>query len=446
MRSSAEGVVWPPVAFGPAATFATMMHYLEASQWFPPAAIAQRQGAQLAVLVDHAAKHSPFFRQRLEKAGIQPASIRSLGDLQRLPILTRTDVQQAGDTLHCTEIPKSHLPTSEGKSSGSTGEPVTVKKTSINNLFWQANMMREHFWHKRDFNDRLMVIRSGIKAPTHQRGWGNPVDILFSSGATMGLPILSDVRDIAKAILEFKPAQLNIYPSTLDGLIGYCQKEGITIEGVKHIWSISETLSPEQRKKAADFFKASVEDDYSSNELGVIALQCPASGLYHVMAESVVVETVDEEGNPCGAGEVGRVLVTCLNNLATPLIRYDIGDYAELGTPCSCGRGLPVIKAIKGRKRNLVIKPDGSRHWPPMTVAVFRSELPIHQFQLIQHALDDIEVRLVMDHKLTPEEEVTLTDQLHKTLDHPFPLRFVYFEGRLPLPPNGKFEDFICRI
>jgi phenylacetate-CoA ligase len=446
IRSNAENIIWPPVATGVAATLAALLHHFEESQWLPHDIITQRQYDQLAVLAVYAEKQSPYFRQRLEQTGARTQNIASPEGLRQLPILTRSDIQQAGDTLHCKEIPKSHMPVGEGKSSGSTGEPVTVRKTAINDLFWHANMMREHFWHHRDFSGRLLVMRSGIKAPIRQKGWGRAVDLLFSSGPTIGLPILLDIKELVKVLLEFKPQQLNIYPSTLDALITHCQKENISIEGVEHIWCISETLSSGLRQRAKEFFNASIEDDYSSNEIGIIALQCPDSGLYHVMSESVIVEVLDEEGNPCAEGQIGKILVTSLLNFATPLIRYDIGDYAERGGPCPCGRGLPTLKAIKGRTRNLVVKPDGSRHWPPLPRAIFLSKLRITQFQFIQHSLEDIEVRLVTDAKLTAAEEATLTEHVHQALGHPFNLRFIYFDGRLPLPPNGKFEDFICRI
>lgn len=445
LRSGIEHI-WPPVTVGSSATLANLLHYLEDFQWLPEEVIVQRQLDQLAVLAPYAEKHSPNFRQRLAEIGGQTQDIASPEGLRQLPILIRTDIHKAGDSLHCQEVPKSHLPLSEGKSSGSTGEPVTVKKTNISSLFWHANMMREHFWHNRDFSERVLVMRSGIKEPTRQAHWGSPVNLLFNSGPMVGLPILFDIKDLLKAILQFKPEHLNIYPSTLEALITHCQKQGVELKGIKHIWCISETLSPALRQKAKEFFNASIEDDYSSNELGIIALQCPDSGMYHVMGESVIVEVVDEEGRPCREGEIGRVLVTSLQNFATPLIRYEIGDYAEMGGKCPCGRGLPTLKAIKGRRRNLVVKPDGARHWPPLTVSIFHSGLPITQFQLIQHSLEDIEVRLVTERPLNAKEEAELTAHFHKSLDHPFPLRYVYFEGRLPLPPSGKFEDFICRI
>lgn len=446
VRSTTECIAWPAYIAGPAASLLTLMHEFEASQWFPELELRTRQLGQLSALVAYAYEHSPYFRRRMDQQGLSPKALASMDDVRLLPVLTRTDIQQAGDELHCKEVPRTHLPLNEGKSSGSTGEPVTVKKTAVTSLFWQANMMREHFWHGRDMREKLLVIRSGIKEPMQQPGWGNPADLLFKTGVVMGMPVVYDIKEHIRAIEEFQPQHLNIYPSTLEGLITYCEKNAITLPPIKHIWCISETVTPELRRRATAFFKASVEDDYSSNELGVIALQCPLSGYYHEMSESVLMEVVDEEGRPCREGEIGRVLVTSINNFATPLIRYEIGDYAEMGGACSCGRGMPIIRSIKGRKRNLVIKPDGTRHWPTLTVAIFHSELPIHQFQLIQHSLKDVEVRLYAERPLTAEEEGKLTGKMHIALGHPFPLRFVYFDDRLPLPPNGKFEDFICRV
>ena len=446
IHSNIDFIPQPSINTGVAATLAALMHQFVHSEWQSHEAIVQKQLNQLAVLVDYAAKQSPYFKQKCEETGAQTHAIDTLEGLRQLPILTRSDIQKAGDQLHCKEVPKSHLPTSKGRSSGSTGEPVTVYKTNINNLFWQANMMREHLWHQRNFSGRLLIIRSGIEGIVTQNGWGPPVNTLYKSGQTMGMSVHSSSKDILRVIKEFRPEHLNIYPSTLDGLMNYCVQHNQTVEGIKHIWCISETLSPATRQRAKDFLGASIEDDYSTNEIGIIALQCPVSGLYHVMAESVLVEIVDDNNQPCAPGEVGRVLVTSLVNFATPIIRYELGDWAQAGDVCPCGRGLPTIHSIKGRTRNLVVKPDGSRHWPSLTVAVFLSELPIIQFQLIQHALDDIEVRLVTARPFTKADEALFTEHLHKVFEHPFPLRFVYFEERLPLAVNGKREDFICKI
>ena len=108
---------------------------------------------------------------------------------------------------------------------------------------------------------------------------------------------------------------------------------------------------------------------------------------------------------PAASAMTGRVIVTDLLNFATPLVRYDIRDYAEVGGACPCGRGLPTLKRILGRERNLVIKPDGTRNWPLVGFHQFRDIAPIQQYQFIQHDLETIEVRLVSEAPLSKAQE-----------------------------------------
>lgn len=153
-----------------------------------------------------------------------------------------------------------------------------------------------------------------------------------------------------------------------------------------------------------------------------------------------------DNGEPCKPAETGRIVVTDLHNFATPLIRYDIKDYAEVGEVCPCGRGGPTIKKVCGRERNLIRMPNGKRHWPLTGFMGFREIAPIQQYQLIQEQIEEIEVRLVAARPLTSDEEHKLCMVIQKALDYPFQLRFTYFDKQIPLAANGKFEEFICRV
>ena len=446
VMSNAEHILWPPLPLGNTASLTALLYQLDESQWFPPEELQRRQFRELEKLAAYAYSHSPYFRQRMDQAGLKPHDLSSPEGLRKLPFLSRRELRQVGTPLYCSPIPASHLPLSEGKSSGSTGEPVIIQKTVINRMLWHANMMREHFWHKRDFRERLVNIRAALTDFVHHKGWGAPVDLLYRSGDSLGVPVTLDTRELIRIIRDFGAGNLIVYPNTLGSIVAMCEKEGITIPSLHHIWCIGETLKPELRQRAATVLGANIEDDYSCNEIGIMALQCPQSGLLHVMSESVLIEVIDEDGKPCKEGQVGKVIVTDLHNFATPMIRYDIGDLAEVGDACPCGRGLPTLKAIKGRNRNLVIKPDGSKHWPPLSQAILYSGLPILQFQVIQHSLTEVEALIVASPMLTTEQETVLKRHLHEALKHPFELRITYFEDKIPRTENGKFEDFICRI
>jgi phenylacetate-CoA ligase len=107
---------------------------------------------------------------------------------------------------------------------------------------------------------------------------------------------------------------------------------------------------------------------------------------------------------------------------------------------------LPTLRRIVGRERNLIVKPDGSRHWPMVGFARFREVAPVSQYQLIQESPLMIEVRLVCERPPTPAEEEALRDVILASLGFPFALRFSYFPDRIPPSASGKYEEFICRV
>ncbi len=177
----------------------------------------------------------------------------------------------------------------------------------------------------------------------------------------------------------------------------------------------------------------------------MIALQCPRGTNYHVQAESVMLEVLDERNRPCPPGQIGRVVITDLKNLASPMIRYEIGDYAELGRPCECGRGLPNLTRILGRSRNMLSLPNGDRLWPRFASSRLARAAPVRQAQLVQVSLDEIHVNLVVARDLSAEEEDALGQLIGASLGHPFTLRFNYTD-EIPRAPSGKFEDFRSEI
>ncbi len=444
VRSNVPGVLWPPLSIGPHAALVTLLRELEQTQWLPQAEIAERQFAQLGNLARHAHKYSKHFKARLARARLKPEDLTTQEGLRRLPVLGRRDIQTVKADLFCDRVPDGHGTVVEARTSGSTGEPVTVRRTALGQMDWLAMALREHVWAERDFLGGLAAVRANISAHAELPDWGPPVSLLFETGPSLGIPITMDIVRQFELIAAFKPDNLLVYPSILDALVQYCRSNQLALPSLRHIRSLGETLSPRIRAEAKETFDVRLSDCYSSQEVGYVALECPVSGLYHVMAETMIVEIIDECGAPCREGEVGRVVITDLHNFATPLVRYDIGDYAEVGAPCTCGRGLPALTRILGRERNLILMPDGSRHWPLTGSRYIRDQLPqISQYQLVQLDREHMEARLVANPRLTSAEESIARDRILTSLGHPFEIRFAYFEGKIPLGKNGKFEEFL---
>jgi phenylacetate-CoA ligase len=94
----------------------------------------------------------------------------------------------------------------------------------------------------------------------------------------------------------------------------------------------------------------------------------------------------------------------------------------------------------------MVMLPDGRRYWPLVGAYHFRDIAPVSQYQLIQHGLEEIEVRLVVESTISAAQEDALQEIIQATLGYPFQLSFTYFERELPRGANGKFEEFVCRV
>jgi phenylacetate-CoA ligase len=255
-----------------------------------------------------------------------------------------------------------------------------------------------------------------------------------------------DVPAQAGWLQRHAPEYVLTYPNNLMALLRHFSRLGERVPRLREVRTIGETVTPELRAACRAVWDVPIVDAYSSNELGYLALQCPESGLYHVMAESVMVEILRADGTPCAPGETGRVVVTSLHNFAMPLLRYELNDYAEAGGPCSCGRGLPTIARILGRSRNMLRLPGGGERWPLVGFDRYREIAPIRQYQLVQRTLEEIEARFVTDRPLTREEEERLASVIQSSLGHAFRVSFTYLEGGIPRGPGGKFEEFVSWV
>ena len=321
------------------------------------------------------------------------------------PILTRYQLQErrapCGDFV--------------ARTSGSTGIPVEVQRTNLSKLWWSATNLREVVWHKRDLSQSFAIIRPTILQEITQDQWGPAFALLGRTGPLHAHPVRGDLNGWLQRI---QPGYLLTFPSIL---------ETIDLKPLHRLKGIKTTGETLHRKHPL------IVDMYSSEEVGTIAIQCPDNGdVYHVM-ENILLEILDEKDRPV---EAGRVILTDLTSRY--LRRYEIGDYAEMGS-CSCGRGLQTIKKILGRRRNQILLPDGSKFWPRFGSDDYRRIAPIKRFQIAQIDAEVLELRLVVEAPLTRPQEEALARVARHWTGYPFEVRFVYVDAF----PEGKFEEFV---
>lgn len=445
MLSAMPEIAWPPVPTGQAATLLAMYGYLEQTQWWSREQLEGQQLAQARILLHHAASNNDFYCRHL--AGIAPERMTDFAAWRDIPLLTRSRLQEAGETIRSRIIPPSHGPVQSTQTSGSTGQNVITYGTDLTQHFWNLLTLRDHFWHGRKPGGTHAVIRviDGAErgGKTHA-DWGVPFSQIYRTGPSAMLNLLTDIREQADWLWRLNPHYLLTYPSNLAALLELFERTGDRLSNLLQVRTIGEMLPAETRAACQRIWGAPIVDLYSSQEVGYIALQCPTGDCYHVQSENLIVEVLDETGRSCLPGEVGQVVVTTLHNFASPLIRYVIGDYAEVAEPCRCGRGLPAIKRIMGRRRNLITLPDGKRFWPIFGVRRFRDVAPVRQYQVIQTALDQLLVRLVVDAALIGAQEESLCDIIRDAVGYPMKIGFEYPDA-IPVVA-GKHEEFRSEV
>jgi phenylacetate-CoA ligase len=441
--TSIPGSVWPAVPASGAATVLALLHQFERSQWLTRAQLLTQQFQQLDALLRHAYRTVPWYRSRWSGTYDAAAPI-NLANFLRLPLLTRREVQRGFAELRSTNIPAAHGATQERLTSGSTGAPVRVLATGLTNLYWNVFTLRDHLWHRRDLGKKLAVIRreSDLSSAAN---WGPATAGVVTTGPAVAHSIRTDAAQLLEWLAAEQPGYLFTYPSLVTELAKLSLARGLRLPGLVEVRTLAESLGADVRALCRQAWDVSITDVYSASECGYLALQCPDHEHYHVQAEGVLLEVLDDAGIPCEPGQIGRVVVTTLHNFATPLVRYDIGDFAEVGEPCGCGRGLPVLRRILGRVRNTLVTADGKRYWPAFGTRTLLSAAPIRQHQFVQKSFDLVEARLVVETPLSPEQEALIRQRVLTQLPAGMRLDIVY-RDRLERTAGGKFEDFVSEI
>ena len=291
VRSSIAEVVWPAVPEPRASAVLAVLFQLEQTQWWSPEAIRERQFDQLRLLLAHAQRTIPFYRARLNQAGVEPDRWLDPSVWSRIPLLARADIQAAGDALLSDSLPSGHGSRSEIFTSGSTGRPIRAVRTQLWEFFWSVFTLRDHLWHRRDLRCKLAAIRESGKgkAPypdgTVAPNWGRSISPVFQTGLSVSLNVTCTVEQQVAWLQRQAPDYLLTHPSIAQRLAEHCIAEGVRLPTLRQVETISELLRPATRDLCQQAWGVPVVDMYSAREAGYIALQCPEHEHYHVQAD-----------------------------------------------------------------------------------------------------------------------------------------------------------------
>ncbi len=372
---------------------------LRASQWLSKAELAELQLRKLQYLVRHAYDNVPFYHERYQQAGIHPDDIRTLADFERLPCVTREDVNRNREAMLARNFTQSELFPNE--TGGSTGEPM---RFFLEDSFWwrnAANWFRAREWYGVHEGDKAAWLwgaqqdmpswnwRRRLRSALMQERYLNAFNMTQSA-----------MHDFAVMLQEWRPLMLKGYASTLSLFARHVQEAGITNIRPRFIESTSEKLFAPQRELLESVFGCPVADHYSSREMGTIAYQCPEGSL-HICADVRYLEIV-ANNQVTSPGALGEVVLTALDQFAMPFIRYKNGDMgiARAGD-CACGRALPLLQEIVGRTNDYLVAADGRFVHSEFFAYTFRVKPEVARYQVYQPDPAHLEVRLTCNQPVT---------------------------------------------
>jgi phenylacetate-CoA ligase len=356
------------------------LHQLRRNLRLKPAALQEMQQKKLRAMIKHAYENVPFYHMKFNEAGIRPDDVKSIEDLAKVPVTTKTEIQASSlkdivarnfDVNKCLKR----------TTSGSTGIPLTVFLDKQALEVEMALLGRTYFEDGLKLSDKTVRIADPENFPNRQHLYER-----FGILPTKYISIFDNTKKQASIIEKYRPDVLRGYASCAEVLADFCRENGKNIN-MRLVFTGAELLDKNARQLISSVFRADLFDLYVSVEFGLMGWECHEHSGYHVNVESVLLEFA-KNGEIVSHDEEGGIICTGLVNKALPLIRYRIGDIGVLSDDqCQCGIGLPLIKIIEGRVGDFLVTTSGKIVPPTIFFPYpFEDVMWIKQFRITQES------------------------------------------------------------
>ncbi|MEZ6139676.1 MAG: phenylacetate--CoA ligase family protein [Zavarzinella sp.] len=417
------------------------LHLLERRQFDSPETIQHRTWELVQAQLRHAWETVPFYRTHWQRAGLHPNDIRTIADLQHLPIVTKDHIRKELTSLRSirTDLGTIHWKTT----SGSTGVPLKVAIDEPALRWKQACTLRSDQWSGYQVGDRVAKVWGN---PEYRHfGWkGRLVNHFIDRAVYLDTLHVNDQRlhAFAKDLTRKQPGLLFGHAHSLYLLAVFCKKHHYHVRP-GGIISAAMMLHHWQKQLMEQVFQTPVTNRYGCEEVSLIASECEAHRGLHINSDSVHLEFADDTRFPNGKS----LLVTDLVNRAMPLIRYQVGDVVVPSSrTCSCGRGLPMLEELFGREADYVLSPTGELISGISLTENFAMHIPgAAQIQLVQDLPTHLQVRLVPGEEYGPASAKKIGELVRATFG-PAMTYDVELLDSLPQEKSGKYRFCISPV
>lgn len=417
---------------------------LEESQWWPAEKLEAYRARRLQQFLIDIGQRVPYYRQLFKRLDFDPGAVRSMDALRLLPLLTKSDIRENVDDLKAC----GHAPLTRYNTGGSSGEPLVFYMGKGRKSHDVAAKWRATRWWGVDIGDTELVV------------WGSPIELgaqdrfrRLRDGLMRShlLPAFEMSRQnlsrFVETICATRPTMLFGYPSSLALIAGHARQQGVRLNqlGIKVVFVTSEKLYDEQRAVISEVFGCPVANGYGARDAGFIAHQCP-SGSLHISAEDIIVETVRPDGVAAASGEAGEIVVTHMATADFPFVRYRTGDRGVLSDePCTCGRGLPVLKEVQGRTTDFVVARDGTVMHGLALIYTVRDLPGVERFKIEQMTLDQMVVKVLAGPGFGVAEEARIIRDFKSRLGEAVDIR-VDRVSDMANETSGKFRYVVSHV
>ncbi|MBI1972250.1 MAG: phenylacetate--CoA ligase family protein [Candidatus Aenigmarchaeota archaeon] len=308
------------------------------NQWIKKKELGKLQDAMLRRLILHSYKNVPFYRKLWDAHSVNISKIKTAEDLDKLPIVTKQDVLKNRNSMIAVNYRKTHEigNFTTRATSGTSGNPVEVIFDERANDYLEAVYLRG-------------LLAAGYRpwTPLVYYWWTNFESRIYNRFGLMNkvrIPCSLTEDDQLKMLQNKNTGYIYYYGGILHSIAQKMLHLGINIDA-QMVVTHAELVTNRMRKTISKAFGVEPFDQYGTTEFNRLAWQCEQRENYHVDADSIALELSDDN----------TAIVTGMANYILPLIRYDMGDVLEIsGEGCPCGRTLPTIKNICGRKEDVI--------------------------------------------------------------------------------------------
>jgi phenylacetate-CoA ligase len=409
-----------------AAAVATLAVRERAIPYWPIGDIQELQRRRIRALIQHAYDTVPFYGAVMRERGLRPQDIQSADQLGALPLIDGNDLAQ--DPMRFVSAPFVRVGREVFKTSGSTsglrkpifwdhgslllraarGERDRLVIARLAGERWGAVITREFLTNERrltlarmlgvDIQDhrRMLILPADFSSRTQRVIWNERSGLPRKPIHYHHLPPAVPFAVAAAQIAAIRPRVVFSFGSWADQFFRYLDASRTAIP-VPRLWIYSsDRFSPEGRT-LAESMGCAVYSVYGAIEAGTIGFECEQRNGFHLNIDLCATRIVDNDGRDVAPGTPGNVVISPLDNRAMALLNYSLGDRAVLSTePCPCGRTLPILARLEGRRSEMVSLADG-RELSSLTIeGLFSKELrQTIQAQIEQQAPGRLHWRIV---------------------------------------------------